>query len=147
MAEKHAGGRPTKYNENYHPDLVYWMARSGLTDKEMSAKLDISEVTLNAWKKVHPEFLKSLKAGKDTPDDQVENALLQRALGYSHDEDKIFNNNGFPLVVPTIKHYPPDPTSMIFWLKNRRSGKWRDKQEFEHSGNIAISFDDQDKDL
>jgi hypothetical protein len=33
-----------------------------------------------------------------------------------------------------VKHYPPDPTAAIFWLKNRQKDKWRDKREEEVSG-------------
>ena len=32
-------------------------------------------------------------------------------------------------VVQTIKHIPPDTTAQIFWLKNRRPDKYRDKPE------------------
>jgi hypothetical protein len=28
-----------------------------------------------------------------------------------------------------MKHRPPDTTAQIFWLKNRRPGRWRDKIE------------------
>jgi len=35
------------------------------------------------------------------------------------------------LIVPTVKHYPPDTTAAIFWLKNRQPAKWREKQEVE----------------
>ncbi len=55
--------------------------------------------------------------------------MYERATGYSHAEDKIFNDGGEPLIVPTTKHYPPDATSAIFWLKNRQPAKWRDKTE------------------
>jgi hypothetical protein len=48
-------------------------------------------------------------------------------MGYSAPEDKIFNNDGKPLIVPTVKNYPPDTTAVIFWLKNRRPDEWRDK--------------------
>ncbi len=133
-------GRPSKYNEQYHPDLIYWMAKTGLTDKQMSKELGITEKTLNNWKNTHNDFLQSLKKGKEDPDDNVEVSLYQRALGYEHKEDKIFNHNGKALIVPTIKHYPPDSTSMIFWLKNRRPERWRDKQEIEHSGNMEINI-------
>ena len=69
-----------------------------------------------------------------TPDKQVERALFERACGYKHPEDKIFCHEGEITIQPTIKHYPPDPVSMIFWLKNRQKDKWRDKVEHEHSG-------------
>ena len=36
------------------------------------------------------------------------------------------------------KHYPPDPTSMIFWLKNRRPDRWRDKQSID----IGVRLED-----
>ena len=38
------------------------------------------------------------------------------------------------MIVPTTKHYPPDTTAAIFWLKNRQKSKWRDKQDHEISG-------------
>ena len=31
---------------------------------------------------------------------------------------------------------PPDPTAMIFWLKNRKPNEWNDKQNINHTGNI-----------
>ena len=62
--------------------------------------------------------------------------LYKRAIGYEHDEDKIFNNQGEPLIVPTTKHVQPDTTAAIFWLKNRQPARWRDKQEIEHGGSV-----------
>ena len=32
-----------------------------------------------------------------------------------------------------IEYYPPDPTSMIWWLKNRRPDRWRDVQNIDHA--------------
>ena len=34
-------------------------------------------------------------------------------------------------MVTVDKCYPPDPTSMIFWLKNRQPLVWRDKKEID----------------
>jgi len=45
------------------------------------------------------------------------------------------------MVVPTTKHYPPDATSAIFWLKNRQRDKWRDKQDVVHSGGVSFNMD------
>lgn len=126
-------GRPSKYQ----PEVVeqaYKLCLLGATDKEMADFFGVAESTFNLWKKEHKEFSESLKRGKMIADANVANRLYQRALGYSHPEDKIFNDNGTPLIVPTTKHYPPDPTSAIFWLKNRRKEQWRDKQEHEHTG-------------
>ena len=112
-------GRPTNYKKEYD-EQAYKLCLLGATDKEMADFFGVSEVTFNAWKKKHPEFLKSLKEGKSVADANVAKSLYLRALGYYHPEDKIFNDNGEPLIVPTVKHYPPDPTAAIFWLKNRK---------------------------
>ena len=46
------------------------------------------------------------------------------------------------------KHYPPDPTAAIFWLKNRQPDTWRDKVEVDQtvSGNIEVTFSDPNLD-
>jgi len=124
-------GRPSKYSASYAPKIAEIMARHGMIDRDMAAFMGISESTFNKWKRDFPEFKKALDRGKAEIDDKVENALLQRALGYEHPEDVIMQYQGEPVIVPTIKHYPPDNVSCIFWLKNRRPDRWRDKQELE----------------
>ncbi|VDG23679.1 helix-turn-helix domain-containing protein [Lactiplantibacillus mudanjiangensis] len=37
------------------------------------------------------------------------------------------------------KEVAPDTTAAIFWLKNRRPDKWRDRKELEHSGNLNVT--------
>lgn len=39
------------------------------------------------------------------------------------------------------KQVAPDVTAQIFWLKNRKPGQWRDKQEIEHSGGLDNKLD------
>lgn len=126
-------GRPTSYREEYN-EQAYKLCLLGATDKDMADFFGVSEVTLNAWKKEHENFLKSLKQGKENADANIAKSLYHRALGYEHPEDDIRVCDGTIAVTPTIKRYPPDTTAAIFWLKNRQSGKWRDKQEVEHSG-------------
>ena len=115
-----------------------FLARRGCTDKELAEFFGVEEKTINNWKQAHPEFLQSLKDGKAKADSQVERSLFERATGYSHPEDKIFQYEGVPVVVPTVKHYPPDTTAAIFWLKNRRPEQWREKIEHEHKGDVDI---------
>jgi hypothetical protein len=127
-------GRPTKYIKEY-ADQVYKLCLLGATDKEMADILGVTESTFNLWKKEHKEFSESIKRGKDDADANVADRLYQRAMGYEHKEDQIFQYQGKPVIVPTVKHYPPDPTAAIFWLKNRQRGKWSDKQEIELTNN------------
>lgn len=102
----------------------------------MADFLGIVESTLNLWKLEYPEFSESIKRGKIVADSNVADRLYQRALGFEHDSEEIKVSDGEVIRVPVRKIYPPDSTAAIFWLKNRRSNEWRDKQEREHSGSI-----------
>lgn len=128
-------GRPTKYQESYNRQAEK-LCLLGSTDKDMADFFEVDESTINRWKIEYPEFCESIKRGKISADANVASRLYKRAIGYEHDEDKIFNNNGEPLIVPTTKHVQPDTTAAIFWLKNRQPKMWRDKQEIEHGGSV-----------
>lgn len=134
------GGRPTKYKEEY-TDQAYKLCLLGATDKEMADFFEVNQDTINEWKKVHPEFSESLKKGKIQADANVGSRLYERALGFEHDSEEIkvvsMGKEGSAIErVPIRKIYPPDTVAAIFWLKNRQSDKWRDKQEIQHSGEI-----------
>lgn len=124
------GGRKSIYNKEY-ANIVKGLCLLGATDEEIANAFNVSETTINNWKKKYIEFSLALKEGKQIADAKVAQSLFNRALGYEHEEDKIFNDQGVPLIVPTVKHYPPDTTAAIFWLKNRQPAKWREKQEVE----------------
>ena len=84
--------------------LVEGWARDGLTDEQIAENLAISKDTFYQYKKKYPDFSDSLKRGKEVVDYEVENALLKNALD-------------------------GNITAQIFWLKNRRPDKWKDKIE------------------
>ena len=98
--------------------LIRGWARDGLTDEQIAQKIGISIRTLHRWKKhtVEKDGVKitpianALKLGKEVIDDIVEEALLQNA------------KNG-------------DTTAQIFWLKNRRPDKWRDRRSDQDQDN------------
>jgi len=141
VTKKAKRGRPTKYDKAYHPKKAFAFCREyGLKDTALADMFDISEATLNTWKHLHPEFLESLRAAKDEFDsDNAENSLYKRLCGFCFDEitQELVDGN----MVETrrvTKQIPPDSTSLIFWLKNRRRNRWRDKTETEHSGAVTI---------
>lgn len=125
--KKNQGGRPPRYNKNYHPMLVEYMAKCGLTDKEMAVNIGIVESTFYKWKQDHKEFSESLKKGKEPSDDLVEAAFYQRCLGYEHDAIHISNYKGKVTKTKIVKKYPPDTAAIKFWLTNRRPEQWREK--------------------
>lgn len=131
-------GRPTDYRPEF-AQQARALCEAGATDREVAQAFEVSESTIHSWKHRHPEFLKSLKLGKEAADDRVEQSLYRRALGYTFDATKVFQHNGKPVVVPYIEHAPPDTTAGIFWLKNRRPDHWRDIKAVEHSGAVRVT--------
>lgn len=125
----------SKYFTHVEPKLILiegW-ARDGLADEQIYNNLGISKDSFYKYKKQYSDFSDSLKRGKEIVDYEVENALLKRALGYEYDE--ITYENGEE-VKRVTKQVAPDTTAQIFWLKNRKADKWRDKKDVEHSGEI-----------
>lgn len=96
-----------KYQKWLEPEglirLEGW-ARDGLTDEQIANNIGISAGTLYDWKAKFEEISEALKKGKEVVDYEVENALVKEALS-------------------------GNVTAIIFWLKNRRPDKWRDKPE------------------
>ena len=129
---KHPGGRPTKYKPEYCLAAEY-MARSGMIDDEIADKLGVALSTVSLWKKEHPEFSDAISRGKTDIDDQVERALFTRAIGFEKEAVKIFMPAGKddPVYAKYMAYYPPDAEAAFKWLKNRRPGKWRDRQEVQ----------------
>ncbi len=140
-------GQPTKYKEEY-VELAFNYCLLGADDARLSQLFDIDEKTLNNWKHAHPDFFQSIKAGREEADGRVSRSLYERAMGYSHKAVKIFCDpkSGAREIVEYTEHYPPDPTSMIFWLKNRQKKNWRDKLDHEHQIINDELTDDQIRD-
>jgi len=118
------GGRPSKWDDRYVA-VALRLALLGKTDPEIAALLGVSKATLNTWKKQHPGFLDALNSGRAPADGRVAASLFQRAIGYSHDEEKVFlDRNGAVVRVTVKKHYPPDTFAAIAWLNNRQRQLW-----------------------
>lgn len=130
-------GRPTKYKPEYN-NQAYKLCLLGHTDDELAEFFEVHVSTIHQWKLDYPDFSDSIKKGKEIADGEVVASLYHRALGYSHEDVDIKMYEGGIIETPYTKHYPPDATSAIFWLKNRQPKKWRDKQVTEHEGEVTI---------
>lgn len=139
----------------------YWMsdegllriegwAKDGLTEPQIAECMEVSYSSFKRWK-VDPRcdlFRAVLKNSKEVIDRKVENALLKRALGYDYEEvtkeqvpiydpeTGIIIDYEMKITKKVTKHMPPDATSMIYWLKNRKYMVWRDKHEIENKDAI-----------
>ena len=92
--------------------------------------------TLYDWMNRFPDISDAIKKGKAPVDIQVENALLKRAKGYTVTEtieemyrDPETNKITSQHIRRITKEIPPDVGAIVFWLKNRKPGRWRDKIE------------------
>lgn len=116
-----------------------------MTDEQICKRIGIRAGTLCEWKNRFPELAEALKRGKAPVDQEVENTLLKNALGFEYEEtitEIIESPDGSQRKqVRKIKRYsPPSTTAQIFWLKNRRPDRWREKQEI--AGNINLTTGD-----
>ena len=136
-----------RYQEWLEPEgllKIEGWARDGLTDEQIARNMGINKATLYRWKEKYCDICNSLKRGKEVVDRQVENSLFERALGGTHEvrktfkvKEKYYGDRGKlcekeRLMQATDEVYiPGDTTAQIFWLKNRKPDKWRDKREVE----------------
>lgn len=123
-----AGGRPSKFEDDL-VERAYFLATKGFTDLEIAKAFGINVDTVYEWKKTRTEFSDALKLGKEESDRKVERSLYEKATGYSHPDTHFSAYEGIVTETPTVKHYAPDTTAAIFWLKNRKPEQWREKQE------------------
>ena len=124
----------SKYQEWLEDDnlikIAAW-ARDGLTDEQIAKNMGIAYSTLREWKKKYSAISAALKRGKEVVDFEVENALYKNATGGYIEEEKTYISEVNGVVTKRKEIYKryikPDTTAQIFWLKNRKPDKWRDK--------------------
>jgi len=159
-ASKKKMGRPSKYDPEKYPGMARVACEDlGAKDIDLCHLFKIVKETLYKWQREYPEFMDSVKAGRDAYDSRdVENRLIDRALGYKYEEitheripvygpaeegKKKGPVIGFELVETkkVIKEVAPDITAMIFWLKNRQPARWRDVRQAEVRGQVDHSHE------
>ena len=115
MAEaKHAGGRPSKYDEAFCDQIVEEMGK-GYSLTAFAGCIGVHRETLLNWGKEHPEFFDAIKRAKAARVFNLETGLLTAKDG------------------PTV-------TSRIFALKNADPEEWREKVLNEHTGNVTVEI-------
>ena len=101
-----AGGRPSEFDPAMC-EQVTKLCLLGATDEQLADFFEVCVATIYNWKLKHPEFVEAIREGKEDADAKVAKSLYQTAID-------------------------GNTTAQIFWLKNRRSKEWRDKQEINH---------------
>jgi hypothetical protein len=121
--------------------------------------MGVAYSTLRVWKDKYLALSAALKRGKEVVDRQVENALFKNAIGYSYEEVTremvdVYDPTtgqviGHEMQVTKVvkKDMKPDTTAQIFWLKNRKSSVWRDKQDVQVEGSLNTTSSLTDEEL
>jgi len=131
---------------------TYKLALLGTTEKQIADFFEVSTGTIDYWKQQKPKFKEALRKGKLIADANIAHSLYLSGMGYSHPDTVILTNrvNEYdtegnvirsytePLIVPTVKHYPPNPYAINKWLSCRQRGTWADISKLEVSGQISM---------
>lgn len=127
--------RTSSYDKSIHLDWAWSLAMQGKTIAEIAKCFGVARSTLNKWISENEELANAVNEGRDIADARVERSLYQRAVGYTFKEKKVIQTvdkegRQKPAKVEiTERVVPPDVTAQIFWLKNRKPSKYRDRQE------------------
>jgi hypothetical protein len=124
-------GRPSAFRPAY-VEKAYKLALLGMTDAQMADFFGVGEATLNRWKLAHFEFRESIKRGKVDADSNVAESLYKAALGEGVIIEVRENSDAEGNVIGRVretKTVPSNVAAMIFWLKNRQPGNWRERVE------------------
>lgn len=157
--------RPSEYKDDYN-EQAYKLCLLGATDKDIADFFDVTETTINNWKKDFPLFFESIVNGKKKADMEVAHSLYKSANdrividyvpikkkkvywldGKRHEEEEVE-------VFEIEKLIPSDFRSQMFWLRNRAKAQWKDKPEeadddYENKANnvnVTIQIKDYSKD-
>lgn len=138
-------GRPPSFKTEYI-ELAFNYSLLGATDKQLSVYFSVNELTINRWKKRHPEFCKAIKDAKEKADGEVTKSLFKRATGYIGKKTVTATDKGIVTDTKVVDDYVgPDTTACIFWLKNRQKETWRDRHDVGLSGHLALGEMSEDE--
>lgn len=152
MAGKGQKGARSKYDTLRIQDRlpeIEGMARDGYRIEDICKVLGIGRQTFHNWAQKYPEFDEAVRRGREVIDAEVENELLNNAMGRVYweetqelvealDPETGKREHKMTTVKRVRKYVKPDTTAQIFWLKNRKPEVWRDRQHIAHEGQIGV---------
>ena len=126
-------GRKSKYDEYVKPylkQITEW-AKSGATEKEISAALGIALSTFSDYKNKYSELSGALRAGRQTVVLNIKAALYKKAIGFEYEEMRGVKKDGKVVSAEVFKRYsPPDTTAAAMLLRNY-DDEYRDKDSVQ----------------
>lgn len=135
----------SKYDTHVAPylDKITRWVEQGASQAEIAGKLRVAVSTFKLYlskgengESPYSDLSACFREACEEPDDNVEAAMYKRACGIEYDEET-YELVKDPLTGELVekrtkrvrKYIPPDPTSAMFWLTNRRANRWKYKPE------------------
>lgn len=148
---KFSPGAPSLYQKKFDKQ-AYKLCLLGATDLDLANFFEVEQNTINTWKLKYKSFQLSIKEGKETSDMEVAQSLYKSCKDRTIIEEVVVKTkNPGPdagetiEVIRTKKTIPGDFRSQQFWLRNRKSTAWKDKQDIDISGTIKLGIiEDED---
>lgn len=134
-------GRPTLYKPEY-AEQARKLCRLGVTDSQVADFFEIGTTTFYRWRQDHPDFADAVTEGKQICDNQVEQALHRRAVGFEYEAVRVFMPAGAKaaVLVPYPVQVIPDVRAAQHWLRFRRPKEWSERREEPENGSFAEAF-------
>ncbi|MDB5056120.1 MAG: transposase [Bacilli bacterium] len=136
--------KPTKWETHVLPrlsEIQEWF-ENGVPMDKIYKNLSIAPATWYEYVDKHPVLAELVKWGRAFTNISVENSLFRSATGYEYEEIKTVveedkNGKKRTRIEKVKRHMPPNPTAMVFWLKNRVPTDWNDRREIVVSTKAA----------
>ena len=115
----------------------------GHSDEFIASLYNVPVRIWKDWLAAHPQLNESVMRWRAGQNDKVAQALYNRAIGCKHKETAVkVKKNGDVELVEFDKHYPPDTTACLSWLKNRDPENWnneKNNQVIEQNSTVNLN--------
>ena len=144
---------PVYFNPAKHVPLIKMLARQGMRHKDIAESVGITIRDLGVWRSKYAVVNDAIVDGHKVAQAMVENALFEEALGLGQTVDKITKKGIYPNGEPytetktIVKQRTPSVKAQIFILKNIAPDRWRDRQEVETKGDLAVTWNEVRQEL
>lgn len=139
----------SKYERYVKPrlkEIKFW-AEQGASQEEIAEKLKVACSTFRKYRKEYAELEAAFEIGDEAAVEEVQAALYKSATGQTikiKKAVKVKTADGSEKIeeVEEEQYIAPNPTAIMFYLKNKRPKLWNEKLtvEGEVTGGIEISF-------
>lgn len=108
-----------KYHPDFHPKLVLWMMRCGLSEAEVAGELEITPQEFAMLMVQTPAVRDAVTQGKKYFKELADTSLLKMLRSYTVEETEVIVTKGKdPSVKRTTRHIPANEKAVFFVLEN-----------------------------